>query len=305
MEIKDFRLDQALSPGRVLEQLGAMGFQASELGQALKVVEKMKAEKATLYLGFTANLVASGLRGILAELCRKKFVDVIVTTAGALEHDFIKAYAPYLKGGFDVDDVELHKKNINRIGNIFVPSKRYELFEEKFQAVLQSLYREKKVFSPSELAKRMGEGLEDEGSFLYWSAKNEIPVFCPGITDGAIGLQSFFFKQERKDFGIDVTGDMKLLADLTLNAEKTGAIILGGGISKHHIIGANIVREGLDYAVYFSTAQEFDGSLSGARTREGKSWGKIKEEANAVTVYADATLSFPLLAAALKEKKLL
>ena len=265
----------------------------------------MKREKCTVYLGFTANLVASGLRGIIAELCRKRFVDVVVTTAGALEHDFIKSFEPYLQGDFDADDVELHKRNINRIGNILVPTARYELFEEKFKAVLSSLYQEEKVFSPSQLARKMGESVADEGSFLYWCAKNDIPVFCPGVTDGAIGLQAYFFKQEKQDFGIDVTGDMKQLADLTLNAEKTGAIVLGGGISKHHIIGANIVREGLDYAVYFSTAQEFDGSLSGARTREAKSWGKIKEEAKAVTVYGDATLSFPLAAAALKEKKLL
>jgi deoxyhypusine synthase len=304
-EIKDLRLGEGVSAGDLINQLSDSGLQASELGQAVKVMEKMKKEGSTIYLSFTANLVASGLRGVLAELCRQKFVDVVVTTAGALEHDFIKSFEPYLQGDFDVNDVELHQKKVNRIGNIFVPTERYEMFEEKFKPVLQSLYEEKKVFSPSALAKKMGESLEDEGSILYWCAKNNIPIFCPGITDGAIGLQSFFFKQEKEDFGIDVTGDMKELADLTLNAEKTGAIILGGGISKHHVIGANIVREGLDFAVYFSTASEFDGSLSGARTKEAKSWGKLKEQANAATVYGDASITFALAAAALKEKKLL
>jgi deoxyhypusine synthase len=115
----------------------------------------------------------------------------------------------------------------------------------------------------------------------------------------------YFFKQDHKDFIVDVTGDMKQLADIVLNSDKTGAIILGGGISKHHIIGANILRDGLDFAVYVCTAPEFDGSLSGAQTREAKSWGKIKEEANSINVNCDATIAFPLMAAALKDKKLL
>ena len=160
------------------------------------------------------------------------------------------------------------------------------------------------MISPSELSKRLGEKVEDENSFLYWAAKNEIPVFCPGVTDGAIGLQAYFFKQDHKDFVIDVTKDMKELADLTLNADKTAGIILGGGIAKHHVIGANIVRNGLDYAVYVTTASEFDGSLSGAQTREAKSWGKIQEQASTATVYGDATILFPLMVAALKERKL-
>ena len=118
---------------------------------------------------------------------------------------------------------------------------------------------------------------------MYWATKNNIPIFCPGITDGALGLQVYFFKQKFPDFGIDVTGDMKKLADIVLKADKTGGIILGGGIAKHHTIGVNILREGLDYVVYITIATQYDGSLSGARSNEAKSWSKIKEEGNTIT----------------------
>ena len=120
-----------------------------------------------------------------------------------------------------------------------------------------------------------------------------------------IGLQLYFFKQKHKDFAVDVTADLHELAQLVLTAEKTGAIILGGGISKHHIIGANILRNGLDYAVYVSTATELDGSLSGARTREAKSWGKLKEKGRHASVFCDATIALPVVAEALREKGLL
>jgi len=294
MEIKDIEKFE-------IEKIGRIGFQATNIGIGIEIIEKMKSENATVFFGFTANLVASGIRGLIADWVKKKFVDVIVTTGGSLDHDLIKAYKPYLLGSFYENDAQLHSKGINRIGNILVPNDRYELLEKKIQPIFEKCYEKYgKIVSPSEIAYEMGLGIEDDNSFLRWASKNNIPVFCPGITDSAIGLQTYFFKQRRKDFGIDVTKDMKKLADVVLNAEKTGAVILGGGISKHHIIGANLVRGGLDYAVYVTTAQPWDGSLSGARTDEGVSWGKIKEKARHVTIDGDATIVFPLLHAGVR-----
>ncbi|MFA5077020.1 MAG: deoxyhypusine synthase [Candidatus Micrarchaeia archaeon] len=301
MKIEDLRLEDLQNTKTLVSKFKNAGFQASKLNQAVEIANKMKEEKATIYFTFTANMVASGLRGIFAGLCKRKYVDLVITTAGAIEHDFIRAHSNYELGDFNMDDAQLHKKEINRIGNILAPTKNYVLFEEKIKPIFEKLYKEKnKTISPSELAFEMGASLKDENSFLYWCAKNKIPVFCPGITDGAVGLQTYFYKQKRKDFGIDVTKDMNQLASITLNAEKTGGIILGGGISKHHAIGVNILRGGFDYAVYITTAQPWDGSLSGARSSEAVSWGKISEKANHITVDGEATILFPLLAAGLK-----
>jgi len=299
-EVKDITLE-GMTFQRLIEKLSLTGFQATHLGNAFKLIEKMKDEKATIFLSFTANMVASGLRGIIAELCRKKFIDVVITTAGSIDHDVIKTFEPYYIGSFTMDDIELHKKGINRLGNILIPAERYILFEKKMQEFLREVYTQSARISPRELCSFIGSKL-NETSFLYWCNKNNIPVFCPGITDGAIGLQMYFFKQDHPDFSVDVTGDMKDLADIVLNAEKTGGIILGGGISKHHVIGANIVRDGLDYAVYITTASEYDGSLSGAQTREAKSWGKISESGKEVTVIGDVTIVLPVLVFGLKEK---
>lgn len=303
-KIKDIELGEKSSAAEIAGQMRNCGFQAAHLAEAIELIGQMKKEKCTLFFGFTANLVASGLRGIIRKMCEKRFIDAIVTTAGSIDHDTIKSTVPYLIGSFNADDVELHKKGINRIGNIFVETKGFEQLEKKMQLWLGEIYAKEKCVSPSQLAKFIGEKLPKE-SFLHWCSKNNIPVFCPGITDGAIGLQMYFFKQKHKDFCVDVTKDMNELAQLALTAEKTGAIILGGGISKHHIIGANILRDGLDYAVYVSTAQEYDGSLSGAQTKEAKSWGKIREKGKSVNVASDATIAFPLIAAALKEKGML
>lgn len=292
--ITDIELDKASGISALSRQLGKAGFQATNLREAVDVIKEMKARKATVYFSFTANMVASGLRGVIKDVCRKGIADVVVTTAGSLDHDVIKSFMPYEMGSFNVDDVQLHKKGINRIGNVFVHNSRYVLFEKKIQGIFSRVYERNNVVSPSELCREIGKHL-DKSSFLYWCAKNNTPVFCPGITDGAIGLQMYFFKQEHPDFIVDVTADMKHLADIVLGAEKAGGIILGGGISKHHIIGANIVRDGLDYAVYVSTAQEYDGSLSGAQTKEAKSWGKIRQAGRSVNVTGDASILFPII----------
>ena len=84
---------------------------------------------------------------------------------------------------------------------------------------------------------------------------------------------------------------------MALHAKKTGMIILGGGIIKHHICNANLMRNGADFSVYINTAQEFDGSDSGARPDEAVSWGKIKVGAKSVKVYAEISLVFPVIVA--------
>lgn len=291
-KIKDVDVEKSF------ENIETIGFQATQLAKAAEVLKQMKKEKATIFLSFTSNLVASGLRGIFAELCRRKFIDAVITAGGSIDHDLIKAYAEYELGDFFMDDNGLHKHSINRLGNILIPNKCYELLGDKLQPIFERLYSKNKIVSPSEFADAIGNSLDEKNgrsSFLYWCTKNKIPVFCPGIADSAIGLQTYFFKQKKKDFAIDVTKDMNALAQLVLNADKTGAIVLGGGIAKHHTIGVNILRGGLDYAVYITTASPWDGSLSGARTQEAVSWGKVSEKARHVTVDCDATIAFPLL----------
>jgi len=295
-EIRDYAIKKGMKASDLAGQMADAGFQASEIGEAVRIIKQMRKEKATVFLSFTANMVASGMRGIIAQMVRDRFVDVIITTGGSIDHDLIRTGKSYLKGDFSLDDSDLHKRGVNRLGNILIPNDRYVFLEKRMQAIFSELHKTKRSWTPSELILEIGKTIKDEGSFLHWAAKNNVPVFCPGITDSAIGLQLYFFRQEHKDFQIDVAGDMKL-ADIVINAEKTGGIILGGGISKHHTIGVNILREGLDYAVYVTTSSPWDGSLSGATSNEAKSWSKIKEKGSTATIYGDASIILPLIMA--------
>jgi deoxyhypusine synthase len=298
-EIKGFGFDSKKTVKELVNDFGAIGFQASHIKKAVDIIKKMKKDKATIILTFTSNMVSSGLRELFADLCKKKFIDAIVTGAGSIEEDLMKSKKAFVLGSFNLDDKELHKKGINRIGNILVENSHYENLEDSLMPFFEHIFnlqkKRGKMLGPNEVIFELGKFIDDENSILHWATKNNIPIFCPAILDGAFGLQMFYYKQDNPEFGIDVTADMKAEADLILNAEKTGGIILGGGFAKHHAIGMNIVRDGFDYAVYVTTAEAYDGSLSGASASEAVSWSKIKEEANTTVVHADATIAFPLM----------
>jgi len=153
------------------------------------------------------------------------------------------------------------------------------------------------IISVSELIKLLGKEINNPESIYYWCYKNNIDVYCPAITDGSLGDMIHFFMYEHKDFKIDIASDIHKLNEYTIVQKKTGIILLGGGVMKHHICNANMMRNGADYAVYINTGEEWDGADSNARPDEAVSWGKIKKDSESIKVFGDATILFPLIVA--------
>jgi len=302
-EIKGYDFSKPFDFNKFLDAYGSTGFQASHLKIAIDVIKEMRKEKAVIFLAYNSNIVSSGLREVIAYLVKNKMVHVLVTTAGGVEEDIIKTMKPFLLGSFGMDGKTLREKGINRIGNILVPNDRYIEFEKLMNKfLLKMLEKQKKEGRPidtSELIYELGKEVKDENSIYYWATKNNIPCFCPALTDGSIGDMIFFFKQDHPEFKLDISDDMVRIVNIALNADKTGILLLGGGFVKHHSCNANLFREGADYAVYISTDTEEGGSDSGARPDEAASWGKIrsKEGSRMIKVYADATLAFPIIVA--------
>jgi deoxyhypusine synthase len=303
--VKDISLREGMSFDELARQMKAGGgFSAKNLGVAVDILERMERDDACVkFLSFPACIVATGCRGVLVDLVRERLVDVIVTTCGTLDHDMARNWRDYYQGSFEIDDVELHRTGINRVGNVLVPNESYGLIlEEKMQPILHELWkRGKRDLSGKELIWEFGKRMK-KSSILYWAWKRKVPVYVPGILDGAFGSQLWLFWQDHREFKLDQFRDEQELADIAFGAKRSGAIIIGGGISKHHVLWWNAFKDGLDYAVYLTTAQEYDGSLSGARPREAISWGKIKEKAKHVVVEGDATITLPLIMLALIER---
>jgi deoxyhypusine synthase len=304
--VVDLDLEDGLTVGALVGGFGrGGGFAAKKLAVGVDVLVGMLEDVDSLnFLSFPAALVSTGVRGVFREMAKRRLFDVFITTCGALDHDLARVYRNYYHGDFNADDVLLHRRGINRLGNIFIPNECYGLvLEEKMQPMLERLYKKGlRETSGYELVWAFGKALRDERSVLYWAARNEIPVIVPGILDGAFGSQLFYFQQKHRDFRINLFKDQELLAEKVFNAKKTGALMIGGGISKHHTIWWNQFAGGLSRAVYLTTAVEYDGSLSGARLREAVSWGKIKEKARYVTIEGDASINLPVMMAAVLDR---
>ncbi|XP_044480087.1 deoxyhypusine synthase-like isoform X1 [Mangifera indica] len=326
-KIQGYDFNQGVNYSLLLKSMLSTGFQASNLGDAIEVVnqmldwrlsdeaisedcdeeEKDPAYRASLgckvFLGFTSNLISSGVRDTVRYLVQHRMVHVVVTTAGGIEEDLIKCLAPTYKGDFSLPGALLRSKGLNRIGNLLVPNENYCKFEDWiipiFDQMLKEQIEEKRSWTPSKVIARLGKEINDENSYLYWAYKNNIPVFCPGLTDGSLGDMLYFHSFQSPGLIIDVVQDIRAMNGEAVHASprKTGMIILGGGLPKHHICNANMMRNGADYAVFINTAQEFDGSDSGACPDEAVSWGKIRGSAKTVKVHCDATIAFPLLVA--------
>ncbi|KAJ0090592.1 hypothetical protein Patl1_13419 [Pistacia atlantica] len=193
------------------------GFQASNLGDAIEVVNQMldwrlsneaiaedcddeekdpayrESVRCKVFLGFTSNLISSGVRDTGSVSCSASYarldycfhivvimlmVHVVVTTAGGIEEDLIKCLAPTYKGDFSLPGAQLRSKGLNRIGNLLVPNENYCKFEDWiipiFDQMLKEQIEEKVSWTPSKVIARLGKEINDESSYLYWAYKASI-----------------------------------------------------------------------------------------------------------------------------------
>jgi len=295
--VKDVKIEKDMKVKELIDNMRSIGgFSAQHMVQGIDILSKMlNDEKSFNFLSFPADIIATGLRGMIANAV--KYFDAIITTGGTLDHDLAKAYGgKYSLGSFDADDKMLHKKNIYRLGNIFIGRDEYGLaVEEQFNKIIGKVVDgSKEEFSASELIREFGRHITDKNSIIRQAYLNNVPIYCPGILDGAFGTQLSIFAQDHK-FKLNLIKDELDLSNIMFDNKVTGALMVGGGISKHHVIWWNQFKGGLDYAVYVTTASQYDGSLSGARLTEAVSWGKVKENARYTTIDGDATIILPVM----------
>ncbi|KAJ4959247.1 hypothetical protein NE237_026358 [Protea cynaroides] len=232
VKFEGYDFNRGVDYAELLKSMVSTGFQASNLGDAIEVVNQMlewrlsdeviaencseedrdpvyrKSVKCKIFLGFTSNLISSGVRDTVRYLVEHHMVDVVVTTAGGIEEDLIKCLAPTYKGDFSHPGAYLRSKGLN--------------------CIEQS--RENLLWKPSKVMACLGKEINDQSSYLYWAYKNRVPVFCPGLTDGSLGDMLYFHSFRNSGLVIDVVQDIRAMNGEAVHASprKTGMIILGG-----------------------------------------------------------------------------
>jgi deoxyhypusine synthase len=323
-KVKALRIDKNMSVDKLVRELRGCAFGAGRLAKAVAIYEEMLTDETTKFMGISGALIPAGMRNVIAQMIRERYVDIVVTTGANLVHDIIEALGDHHykigEGGVGpgneknantaVDDIWLREHGMERIYDVILHEEAFARLEDFLRGVFEKFDRKSrnKGYSIKELTKAIGENLADRDSILRSAVDSDVPIFCPAIADSMIGLHAWIYKQTN-DLRVDAFDDMKELIDIFCEAKRTGAIILGGGVPKNFIFQTALIappreqgQEGFDYAIQITTDTPENGSLSGATLEEAKSWGKIGGKAKAVTVYCDATIALPIIMAAVRER---
>ena len=320
-DIPHVRLEPGMGIEDLVDVFEGSGFNGRKLGEAAKLYSQMIQEDATICLTVSGAMTPVGFGGIIKTLIEKGFVDWIITTGANVYHEDHFAWGlPIKQGSFHVDDMKLYENEIVRIRDVFI--KFYETLEAEDQ-IIQKIGADMadKPFTTAEFCNMMGRisaehAKHPDKSFVTTAYKYDVPVYISTMKDSSLALNLAVHRLRGKQYDLDFVREITEQAAILYNSKRSGILELGGGVPKNTAqqtgpLLDQILRRGdggQDYIIQITDARPDTGGLSGATLQEGKSWGKIQNaHQGMVTVYADATIAFPILAlyvlSSCKEKK--
>jgi deoxyhypusine synthase len=132
-KVRGYDFNEGINYEKLLDSYLTTGFQATNVGLAIEEINKMIAARneeppveedidpcfsypegrkrpaCTIFLGFTSNLVSSGLREAIRFLVQHNLIDCIVTSAGGVEEDLIKCLSHTYLGMFFFSFITLYR----------------------------------------------------------------------------------------------------------------------------------------------------------------------------------------------------
>ena len=282
------------------DESGVLG--AGRVARACNILTDMiQDEDMKVFMSLGGPLIPGGMRNIVTKMINEGHVDLIVSSGANITHDLVEAFGGSHYRHEGKDDEELNEEGIGRIADINVGSDDFTIFETEITKIFERIASERQSISIQELLHEIGLLVDDENSFVATAARNNVPIFAPGLIDSMMGLQLWIFNQDH-DFVVDAVADMHYLSDIVFEAEKVGAILLGGGLTKHYTLASNVIKGGLDAAIQITMDRPEAGSLGGAPLEEAKSWAKARCGSSLASVVGDVTVIFPLIYAAALDK---
>ncbi|MGZ7168992.1 MAG: deoxyhypusine synthase [Halobacteriota archaeon] len=303
--IKHANIRQDMTVAEMAHEFDKCAFGAGRLAKAIRIYRAMQADDVTRFFGLAGAMVPAGMRQIIVDLIKNGYINVLVTTGANLVHDMIEAFGgEHCLGECTVDDVELKSARIDRIYDVFLSDEHFTTFEKQFDEIVTDIVDSypQRQFTISGFLKEIGRRITDKNSILRAASDFNVPVFCPAVADSSIGLQTWIFGYKR-NLQVDAFKDIREIMDICYKAKRAGALFVGGGVPKNFIMQSMLlIPKGFDFAIQLTMDSPETGGLSGATLDEAKSWGKIGERAETVTVYSDATITLPFIVAAMREQ---
>ena len=299
--VNHIKLKKPLSVNELVKQMDAVGvLGAGRLAKAVNICSAMIKDKdCKVFLGLAGPLVPGGIREIIIDIIKNKWVDVVVTTGANLTHDLGEALGyKHYQGSADANDEELNKKGFDRVYESYMPNKIYEGIEDFIVKNFDKLKDKKSI---KDFLWELGR-LTPKKSICKACFENKIPLFCPAISDSGIGLMIWGQLAKGKNIETRAFEDLIEIIDISWSAKKTGVIYFGGGVPKNYIQQAMQFSKSAVYGVQVTMDRPEPGGSSGAGLKEGISWGKMNPKAKFVDLICDVTIAMPMIYAALKER---
>ena len=308
-----------MTVGELADEYGNAGLGASTVHEAVDVTEAMFDDDVTVFFSLAGAMVPTGMRRIVADLIRDGYIDVLVTTGANLTHDTIEAIGgkhhhgcAHAEGKTEREhDETLREEGVDRIYNVFLPQEFFATFESHLREEVFPVLEEEGVVSIQRFTEELGranaavndrDDVKEGAGIAAAASEHDVPIYCPAIQDSVLGLQAWMYSQT-SDFSLDALADMSELTGIAHEAERAGTFLVGGGVPKNYTLQTMLVTPGAyDYAVQWTMDPKQTGGLSGATLDEARSWGKLEKDAENVSVYADASITMPLVIAAARER---
>jgi deoxyhypusine synthase len=301
----------------LLAEYGNAGLGAGRLHEAADIYAEMLADDVTNIFGLAGAMVPAGMRRVVADLLREGHIDALVTTGATLTHDSIEAIGGKHHHGQEESagrsrrehDERLREEGVDRIYDVYLPQEHFVTFETHLREEVfpelegtVSIQQFTEQLGRANAAVNNRENVDEAPGIAAVAAANDVPVYCPAVQDSVLGLQAWLHSQ-LTEFSLDALSDMQGLNDIAYESERAGAMVVGGGVPKNYVLQTMLVApDAYDLAVQLTTDPEHTGGLSGASLDEARSWGKLDPGARNATVVGDATITFPLLIAAARER---
>ena len=317
--IKPARVEERTRVVELVEQFKSTSFQSRNIYKAYDVLKRMQTDPArpTIFLGLAGAMVPAGMKGALMDMIKHKMVDVIVSTGANLTHDLVEALgALHLVGTPETDDLELRKRGYCRIYDTYLDERGFYAEEDLVLSVLSQM--KAREYSSREFFEDLGRRLSPRNSLVALAARKGVPIYCPALCDSDIGIALTLHHAknlERPAPSINPIRDNFEIYQIYRRSNRTGAILIGGGVPRNYIQQLSVICEALrvdradrnsqmghDYGVLITTDSPQWGGLSGCTFSESISWGKYSVGSRTATVYADATIVLPILVGALIQK---
>jgi deoxyhypusine synthase len=308
-----------MTVGELADSYGEAGIGASDIHEAVDIYSEMLDDDVTTFFGLAGAMVPTGMRAIVSELIRDGHIDVLVTTGANCTHDSIEAIGGKHHHGEVTPegrterehDETLRDEGVDRIYNVYLPQEHFALFENHLRDEVFSTLEDEGAVSIQRMTEELGransevnerEDVPEDAGVLAAAYENDVPVYCPAFQDSVLGLQAWMYSQT-SEFTVDALADMTQITDIAYEADSAGAMVVGGGVPKNYVLQTMLVSpDAYDYAVQLTMDPPQTGGLSGATLDEARSWGKLEKAARNASVYADATITLPLLVAAARER---